>query len=54
MRVKLPPEDLNLGLYPTHSTNTYTCGVTTALRVLGGYRNVLINSNWSCKTLIKI
>ena len=30
MCVKLPLEDLNLGPYYPHSTNTYTCGVTIA------------------------
>ena len=31
-----PSRDLNRGLYPPHSTSTYTCGVTTAPRVRGG------------------
>ena len=29
------PGDLNLGYYPLHPTNTYTYGVTIALRVCG-------------------
>ena len=43
MCVKLPPGDLNPISYPTHLTNTYTCGVTIALRVCSGFR-VHINS----------
>ena len=35
MYVKLPPKDLNLGPYPPHPTNIYTCGVTIAPRVRG-------------------
>ena len=41
MCVKLPLGDLNPGPCPPHSTSTYTCGVTigvtTALRMCGGY-----------------
>ena len=36
MCVKLPPGDLKLGLYPSHLTSTYTCGVTTAPMVRSG------------------
>ena len=36
MCVKLPYEDLNSSPYPSHPTNIYICGVTTALRVRGG------------------
>ena len=36
MCVKFPPKDLNSGPYPSHPTSTYTCGVTTALRVCDG------------------
>ena len=36
MCVKLSLEDLNLGPYPPHSTNTYTCGVTITPKVYGG------------------
>ena len=36
MCVKFPLRDLNFGLYPTHPTNTYACGVTITLRVCGG------------------
>ena len=28
--MKLPPENLNPGLYPPHLTSIYTCGVTIA------------------------
>ena len=35
MRVKLPFGDLNLGPYPLHPINTYTCGVTITLNVCG-------------------
>ena len=34
--MKLLPEDLNPDHCPPHSTNIYTCGVTTTLRVYGG------------------
>ena len=30
MCVKFPYRDLNLNPYPSHLTNTYTCGVTIA------------------------
>ena len=33
--MKLPPENLNSGHYPSHPTNIYTCRVTTAPRVCG-------------------
>ena len=36
MCVKLPFRDLNSSLYPPHSTNIYTCKVTTTPRVRGG------------------
>ena len=36
MCVKLPPRDLNLGIYPPHLTSTYTCGVTIAPKVCDG------------------
>ena len=36
MCVKLPLGDLNLGPYLPHPTNTYTCGVITALKMRGG------------------
>ena len=36
MCVKLPPGGLNLDPYPSHSTSTYTCGVTIAPREYGG------------------
>ena len=35
MRVKLPSEDLIPNFCPPHFTNTYTCRVTTALKVHG-------------------
>ena len=40
MCVKFPPRDLNPGPYPSHLTSTYTCKVTIALRVCGGYPTV--------------
>ena len=43
MCVKLPPGDLNPISYPTHLTSTYTCRVTIAPRMCGGFR-VHINS----------
>ena len=36
MCVKLPPRDLNPGLYPPHLISTYTCRVTIAPRACGG------------------
>ena len=42
MCVKLLPKNLNPDLYPLHPTSTYTCGVTTALRVPGGLSLSLI------------
>ena len=39
MCVKLAPGDLNLGLYPPHPTNTYTCEVTITPRVCDGLEN---------------
>ena len=36
MYVKLLPGDLNPVPYPSHPTNTYTCGVTIASRVYDG------------------
>ena len=36
MCVKLPPEDLNLGLYPPHTISTYTYEVTTTPKVCDG------------------
>jgi len=42
MCVKLSPGDLNLSPYPLHPTNTYTCGVTTKLRVHGGYLSLIL------------
>jgi len=44
MCVKLPIGDLNLGPYPPHPINIYTCGVTTVPRVHDG-TNVIINNN---------
>ena len=44
MCVKLLPRDLNPDPYPPHSTNTYTCKVTTALILvclIGCYEFVL-------------
>ena len=35
MCVKLLLGDLNPGPYPSHSTSTYTCGVTITPRVYG-------------------
>ena len=35
--MKLLLRDLNLGPYLPHPINTYTCGMTTAPRVHGGY-----------------
>ena len=35
MCVKLLPEDLNPGIYPPHSTSTYTCRITIAPKVCG-------------------
>ena len=37
MCVKLPLEDLNPDRCPPHPISIYTCGVTTAPRVCGGY-----------------
>ena len=34
--MKVPPKDLNPNSYPSHPANTYTCGMTTALRVRSG------------------
>ena len=34
--MKLSFGNLNPSLYPPHLTNTYTCGVTTTLRVRNG------------------
>ena len=34
---KTPLGDLNPGPYPLHSTSTYTCKITIAPRVCGGY-----------------
>ena len=34
--MKLLPENLNSDPYPPHLTSTYTCKVTTALRVCSG------------------
>ena len=34
MCVEFPPEDLNPSPYPPYATNTYTCRVTTAVKVL--------------------
>ena len=49
MYVKLPPGDMNLGPYPPHLTNTYTCGVTIAPRLCGGFlENLLIPSVMFC------
>ena len=42
MYVKLSLENLNLGLYPPHLTNTYNCKVITALRVHGGSNTINI------------
>ena len=42
--VKLPPRDLNPSLYPSHPTNTYTCGVNIAPRVCGGRVVLVINT----------
>ena len=39
MCVKLFLRDLNPNPYPSHPTNTYTCGVTIALRVCSGIIN---------------
>ena len=38
MCVKFPPKELNIDSCPPHltPTSTYTCGVTTALRVRNG------------------
>ena len=35
MCVKLPPRDLNPGLYPPHLISIYTCRVTIALKACG-------------------
>ena len=43
MCVKLPHGDLNLSPYPTHPTNTYTCGVTIEPRVCSGKKKKSIN-----------
>ena len=40
MCVKLPPKDLNSSPWPPHPTSTYTCGVTIALRVCGGWPSI--------------
>ena len=45
MCVKLPHGDLNLSPYPTHPTNTYTCGVTIAPRMCGGKKKK-VNNPW--------
>ena len=34
--MKVPSRNLNLNSYLPHPANTYTCGVTIALRVHGG------------------
>ena len=34
--MKLPPGDLNPDSYPPYPTSTYTCGVTTTLKMRGG------------------
>ena len=44
MCVKLPPEDLNFDPCPPHPTNTYTCGVTTVLRVCGGDQMIILDT----------
>ena len=41
MCMKLPPENLNPGPYPQHTTNIYICGVTTELRVRGDFIHYL-------------
>ena len=46
MCVKLLPGDLITSPYPPHPTNTYTCGVTTTLRVCGG----IIIYKWSIES----
>ena len=40
MCVKFPTRDLNLGPYPPHHTNTYTCEATTPNML--GYK-ILVN-----------
>ena len=45
MCMKLPPGDLNLSPCPLHSTNTYTCGVTIALRECGGIGGRILKGN---------
>ena len=37
MCIKFPPGDLNFSPYPPHSTNTYTCRVTTASKMHGSH-----------------
>ena len=41
MCVKLLPENLNPDPYPSHSTSTYTCGITTAPRVHSGTLKII-------------
>ena len=43
MCVKLPPGDLNLGHFPLHPTNTYTCKVTIAPKVFRGLLKIKFN-----------
>ena len=50
MCVKLPPGDLNLGLYPSHPTSIYTCGVTIAPRVCGG--TFFFSFQWCCVVVL--
>ena len=52
MCVKLSPENLNLGPCPLHPTSTYTCGVTTVLRVRSGSCNIF-NIGLICEMSIK-
>ena len=60
MYMKLPIGDLNPGPSLPHPTSTYTCGVTTALRVRGGVNTSarkynflrLINYNYDHITMI--
>ena len=44
MCVKLPPRDLNPGLYPPYPISTYTCEVTITPRVCGSPKNKFLKT----------
>ena len=45
MHVKLPLGNLNSGFCPPHSTNTYTCRITIALKMYGSVTILFLNSS---------